>query len=43
MRRYMLALLAAFILVIGAYFLNKSSTEPPARRALPSFRDLKLH
>jgi hypothetical protein len=29
MRRYLLALTAALVLVIGAFWMNKSSTGPP--------------
>jgi hypothetical protein len=44
MHRYALAALAALVLVIGAYFLNRPSTGPPLRqdRVLPNLRDLRL-
>lgn len=36
MRRYILALLAAGVLVIGAYAVNTGGTRPPAASPRPS-------
>jgi len=44
MRRYILALLTALVLVAGAYAMNQGVTGPqsPQRELLPIPRDIKL-
>ena len=45
MRRYILALLAALVLVVGAYAMNQGITgpPPPPQRELPAIpRDFRL-
>ena len=41
MRKYIVALLVALVLVAGAYVANTSGTAPQAR-PLPNIRDFKL-
>jgi hypothetical protein len=43
MRRYALAMLAALVLVLGAYWMNNRVTAPPQPPIPFNPRDLKFH